>query len=96
MSEDQDREEPKELPQIDFTTFVLSLSHSAFVHLGDVPGPNAERVPPNLVLARQSIDILSLLEEKTKGNLNGEEERLLEQVIYELRMRYIEVAKGEK
>ncbi len=82
-----------ELPRTDFSTFVLSLSHSAFVHLGDAPSPDGAARTPNLVLARQTIDLLEILSDKTKGNLTGQEERLLEHVLYELRMRFVEVAK---
>jgi len=81
------------LPSIDFATFILSLSHSALMHLGDAPHPESERVERNLPLARQTIDLLSLLEEKTKGNLTGDEERMLHQVLYDLRMRFIDLSK---
>jgi len=82
-----------DLPEIDFSTFVLSLSHSALVHLGDAPGPEGSGGAPSLPMARQTIDLLSLLQEKTRGNLSGAEETMMEQVLYELRMRYVEVAK---
>jgi hypothetical protein len=83
-----------ELPKLDFTTFIMSILGSAFVHLGDAPDPETQRaVEPNLLLARQDIDLLTLLQEKTKGNLDGEEERVLSQGLYDLRMRYVEVAK---
>ena len=85
--------ETSQLPQLDFSTFILSLSHSAVADLGDVPAGSGGRSERDLVMARQTIDILSLLSDKTKGNLTGEEERLLEQVVFELRMRYIEVSK---
>jgi hypothetical protein len=81
------------LPAIDFATFVVSLSHSAFVHLGDAPDPDGKR-SVNLPLARQTIDLLSLLLEKTKGNLNGPEERILGQALYDLRLRYVEVSRS--
>lgn len=81
------------LPQIDFSTFIVSLSHSAFSHLGDAPQPDGS-VETDLALARQTIDILGLLQEKTHGNLTGEEERLLTQVLYDLRMRYVEVSRS--
>lgn len=86
----------EELPQVDFSTFVLSLSHSAFEHLGGLPKADGTKSERNLVLARQAIDILGILSEKTKGNLTGQEERLLEQVIFELRMRYVEISKEAK
>jgi hypothetical protein len=85
----------EELPKLDFATFVLSLSHSVLVHLGEAPHPEGE-AQKNVPLARQTIDLLGLLEEKTKGNLTGEEERLLSQVLYDLRMRFIELSKGKK
>jgi hypothetical protein len=83
---------PHELPHLDFSTFVLSIIGSAHIHLGDAPSPDghSER---NLVLARQDIDLLGVLQEKTKGNLTGEEERLLDHALYDLRLRYIEVSK---
>lgn len=83
-----------EIPGIDFVTFVLSLSHSAYLHLGDAPDPLSGRVQKNLTMARQTIDLLSLLEKKTQGNLTGEEERVLDQVLYELRLRYLEVERS--
>ncbi len=82
-----------ELPRIDFSTFVLSLSHSALVHLGDAPNPVDGAPDQNLPMARQTIDLLSLLEQKTQGNLTGEEERVLQQVLYDLRLRYVEVSR---
>lgn len=82
----------RDLPTIDFPTLILSLSHSVLVHLGDVPNPADGAVEINLVLARQTIDLLDLLQEKTRGNLTGEEERTLAQVLYDLRIRYVEVA----
>jgi uncharacterized protein DUF1844 len=83
------------LPKIDFATFILSLSHSALMHLGEAPHPETDKVEANLSLAKQNIDLLGLLEEKTKGNLTGDEERLLAQVLFDLRMRYVERSKGE-
>jgi hypothetical protein len=76
------------LPVIDFATFVVSLSHSALMHLGHAPHPETDTVEIHLPLARQTIDLIALLEVKTKGNLTGEEERLLGQVLYELRTKY--------
>lgn len=82
------------LPAIDFATFVLSLSHSALMHLGDAPDPSAGgAVKRDVAMAKQTIDLLAVLQEKTTGNLSGEEERLLDQVMYDLRMRYEEVVR---
>jgi hypothetical protein len=82
-----------ELPAVDFSTFLLSLGHSVLVHLGDAPDPSGNKGEPNLLLARQTIDLISLLSEKTKGNLTGEEERIVEQLLYDLRSRYVEASK---
>jgi hypothetical protein len=82
------------LPAIDFATFVLSLSHSALVHLGDAPDPSEGVARPDVTMAKQTIDLLLVLQEKTAGNLTGEEERLLDQVLYDLRMRYVEVVRS--
>lgn len=81
-----------ELPAIDFSTFVLGIIGSAYVHLGDAPSPDGQ-VERNLELAKQDIDLLGLLQDKTKGNLTGEEERLVDQALYDLRMRFVEVSK---
>ena len=79
---------------ISFPAFVLSLAHTAAVHFGDVPDPvSGEAAEPNLEAALQMIEILGLLEEKTRGNLTLEERQLLEQILYELRMRYVEATK---
>ena len=79
---------------INFASFVLSLVHTAAVHFGDVADPSTgERHPPNLPLAQQMIDILAMLEEKTRGNLSAEERQLIDQVLYELRLRYVEVSR---
>jgi hypothetical protein len=81
------------LLRVDFATFILSLSHSALMHLGDAPHPETGTVEKNLPLARQTIDLISMLDEKTKGNLTGDEERLIGQVLYDLQMRYVELSK---
>ncbi len=82
------------LPSTDFTTLILSLHHSALMHLGDAPHPDGEAVVRDLPLARQSIDMIAMLEEKTKGNLAGDEERLIHQVLVELRLRFVEAQKN--
>ncbi|APR85203.1 Hypothetical protein A7982_10552 [Minicystis rosea] len=83
----------QELPTLDFTTFLLGLIGTAYVHLGDAPNPDGQS-ERDLMLARQDIDLLGLLSEKTKGNLTGDEERLLEQALCDLRMRFVEVSRG--
>jgi hypothetical protein len=76
--------------QLTFAAFVLSLASTAAIHFGDLADPaSGERGTPNLEGAKQMIDILSLLEQKTRGNLSAEERQLLEQILYELRMRFV-------
>jgi len=83
--------------QLSFTAFVLSLASTAAIHFGDLPDPvSGEVSTPNLEGASQMIDILSLLEQKTRGNLTAEERQVLEKVLYELRMRFVEARGGEK
>ena len=83
------------VPKIDFTTFVLSVSSAAFMGLGVAPfganAPSDQEPEINLELARQNIDLLEMVQEKTKGNLSADESRLLEQVLFETRMRFVEV-----
>ncbi len=79
------------LPKMDFTTFCLSLASSAMMHLGLVPYPETGKAEKQLPLAKQTIDILAMLEEKTRGNLSPEEATLLGAVLYDLRMRYVEL-----
>ena len=81
------------LPSIDFATFVLSLNHSALLHLGEAPDLESGKIEKNLPLARQTIDLIAMVEEKTKGNLTGDEERLVGQILYDLRVRYVEQSK---
>jgi hypothetical protein len=77
---------------ISFAAFVLSLAHTAAVHFGDIPDPvSGQQSPANLDAAHQMIEILSLLEQKTRGNLTAEERQLLDQILYELRMRFVEI-----
>jgi len=79
--------------QLSFTAFVISLASTAAIHLGDLVDPmTKDKTEPNLEGAAQMIEILSLLEEKTKGNLSAEERQVLEQVLYELRLRFVEVS----
>jgi hypothetical protein len=81
------------LPHVDFATFVLSLSHSALLHLGEAHHPETGQLEKDLSLARQTIDLIGMLEEKTRGNLTGDEERLIGQILFDLKMRYVEQSK---
>lgn len=80
-------------PPADFNTLILSLSTSALMHMGLIHGPDGTPTEKNLVLAKHSIDLIALLEKKTEGNLTGEEERLVSQVLYDLRMQFVVIAK---
>lgn len=82
---------------LSFTAFVISLASSAAIHFGDLPDPTSgQHTQVNLEGASQMIEILALLEEKTRGNLTAEERQVLEQVLYELRMRFVEASNGGK
>jgi hypothetical protein len=88
---------PEPAPQLSFTAFVLSLASTAAIHFGDLPDPvSGRRAEPNLEGATQMIEILSLLEQKTRGNLTAQERELLGQVLHELRVRYLAAASGGK
>jgi hypothetical protein len=77
--------EADDLPPLDFSTFVVSLRTSAILHLEGGP----EGAGSDLAMARQEIDLLGILEDKTRGNLTGDEERLLSQILFDLRTRYL-------
>ncbi|WP_291323785.1 DUF1844 domain-containing protein [Desulfonatronospira sp.] len=80
-------------PRMDFSTFVFSLSTSALAHLGEMPNPENEEKEMNLPLARQTIDLLAMLEEKTRGNLTPVEEQQLKDFLFEVRMKYVQKAR---
>ena len=84
-------------PQLSFTAFVLSLASTAAIHFGDLPDPVSGK-PGEVDLdgAAQMIEILNLLDQKTRGNLTAEERQVLEQVLYELRMRFVTASSGGK
>jgi hypothetical protein len=77
---------------ISFVGFVVSLAHTAYVHFGDIGDPASGDAGPNLDAAQQIIDILTLIEEKTRGNLTPEERQVLEQALYELRLRFVQAS----
>ena len=86
-------EKENESFQIDFSTFIMSLTSSAFYHLGDMPDPSTGKKEVNLPAVQQTIDMLIMLREKTKGNLKEDEEKLVEQLIYELQVKYVSKTK---
>jgi hypothetical protein len=81
------------LPPVDFPTFVLSLGSSALMHLGVAPHPTSGASETNLPMAKHTIDILAMLQEKTKGNLAPPEAELLENLLYDLRLQYVEASR---
>ena len=96
IRKDEGKEKTKEekkssapLPEINFSSFLLSLSSSTLLHLGEIADPQSGEKKKDLALAKQSIDIINLLKDKTKGNLTQEEEKLLEHLLYDLRMRFV-------
>ena len=74
-----------------FSTFILSLNTAALVHLGEIPDPITNKKQVNLTLAKQTIDTLEMLKEKTKGNLSIDEEKLLQSIIYELKIKFLKL-----
>jgi hypothetical protein len=86
---DADRLEDMPLPEVSFPTFILSLNASALMHLGAIEDPETGRPSKNLPMAKQTIDILSMLEEKTRGNLTNEEENMLKNILYDLRIAFV-------
>jgi len=81
------------LPEINFSSFVLSMSSSVLLHFGQIPDPITNTKERNLPMAKQTIDILGVLQEKTKGNLSKDEEQLVDHLLHDLRLKYVEESK---
>lgn len=81
------------MPEANFSTFIFSLNSSVLYHLGILPDLKTGEKEKNLILAKQTIDILSMLEEKTRGNLSEDESRMLKNILYDLRILYVKEAK---
>lgn len=89
--------ENQEAQGVTFTGFILSLATTAAVHFGDIADPNSgERHEPDLAAAAQMIEIIALMQEKTKGNLTAAETRLVDDLLYELRMRFVQAQQGDR
>ena len=86
-------EQQTALPEINFSTFIISLSTQALMHLGEIANPLTGKVEPDRPVAKQMIDIIGMLREKTRGNLNSGEDRLIEDILFDLRMKYVEAVK---
>jgi hypothetical protein len=85
----------RRLPPVDFTTFVLSIGSSALINLGEAADPAGGASHKDLPMAKHTIDILSMLEDKTRGNLSGHEAQLLENLLFDLRLRYVSATKSK-
>jgi Domain of unknown function (DUF1844) len=87
----------KKGPLLDFNALVLSLGSSALVHLGQAPDPGTgqKREQPEFAMAQQSIDLLAMLQEKTRGNLTDDEARFLDNMLFELRMLFVQVSERQ-
>ncbi len=78
-----------QMPAVTFSTFILSLGSSALVHLGEVPDPETGQTGANLLMAKHTIDVLTMLQQKTQNCLDADEHKLLDGLLYELRMKYV-------
>jgi hypothetical protein len=87
------RESAESIPEINFSTFMISLSTQALMHLGEIPNPMSGKEEKDITVAKQMIDIIGMLDEKTRGNLDQGEQKLVEDVLYDLRMKYVEAVK---
>lgn len=97
MTEDQKKiDEALKQAGGDFTVFITGLSIQALVSLGEIPNPLNNKKEQNLDHAKYMIDTLGMIKEKTKGNLTSDEEKILDNILYELRMKYLELTKKEK
>jgi hypothetical protein len=80
------------LPEISFINLIFSLSTSALIQLGEIQDPVTQQLAKDPPLAKQTIDLIGMLKEKTKGNLTSDEEKVLENLLYDLRMRYVKAS----
>ena len=90
--EEKEEKEFTPLPEVNFSSFLLSLSSSILLHLGEISDPQSGEKRKDLALAKQTIDIITLLKEKTEGNLTEEEQNLLKHLLYDLRMRFVKAS----
>ncbi len=91
MSEEQ-KESAKQSGelQMDFSAFILSLNASSMIHMGEIPDPHSMERSVNLPAAKHTIEILEIIEDKTQGNLDDTEKKLLEDILYNLRMKFMQ------
>lgn len=86
------RQEAPPLPEVNFSTLIMSLSSSALYHLGEIPDPQTGQVNKDLPLARHTIDIIGMLKEKTAGNLTDEEQMFVDNMLTDLRLRFVKAS----
>jgi hypothetical protein len=91
----KDEEQGPPLPEVNFNGLIFSLSSSAFFNLGEIADPQTGEKHKDLPLAKHSIDIIAMLRDKTKGNLNDEEQKFLENILADLRLRYVKAIKNQ-
>jgi len=88
----EDRRVEMPLPEVNFNSLIFSLSSSALINLGEIADPNTGQKQKDLPLAKHTIDTIAMLQDKTKGNLNTEEQRFLDTILADLRWRYVKLA----
>jgi hypothetical protein len=93
-AEEREERTSSPLPEVNFSSFILSLSSSILLHLGEIADPQSGEKKKDLALAKQTIDIITLLKEKTAGNLTEEEQNLVEHILYDMRMRFVKASQG--
>jgi hypothetical protein len=89
-----DPSRPVSVGQVDFSTHVLSMASSAMISLGQMPAPDGETIETDIETARYLIDVLSMLETKTRGNLDESEQKLLQSLLYDLRVAFVDASKS--
>lgn len=89
MSEEHKAQTKEAMPEVTFSTFILSLASSALLHMGEVPDPDSGRLQVSLPLAKHTIDVLEMLRCKTEKGLEPQERTMLESILYELRLKYV-------
>ncbi len=88
-------DQPVALSPVDFSTHVLSLASTALISIGKMPGPDGQPVPVDFETARHYIDVLAMLEQKTKGNLDEAEQKLIASLIYDLRVAFVDAQQAQ-
>ena len=84
------------LPEVNFSSLIFSLSSSALLHIGEIADPQTGQKRVDLPMAKHSIDIISMLKDKTKGNLDNEEQQFIDNILTDLRLRYVKAVKSKK